>query len=360
MLFIVLAAPSWFARAVGVESFRLFDVKRPCSSVWKEVAIRIAASFAPLVFASGLFVLASLIGGEPAATTTLEVRPGPAKEAGLEDGDRILDIDGRAVADWEEILSAIRAKRATHEIVVERGGARTTFSVTPNAEGRVGIVSRLERRDVSWDKALRTGFAMPFRVMAETFLAATQSTRKVELTGPVGIVRETAKAKQGGFGASLSFLAMLVAYVLPAFPIMHLLDAGSLFAFRRKYRVDGNTFPNVTLATWRIARLRQVLNGLLIFWLALIPLALVVTFVDGIGPMPMLPYIWFSPILFPLTWLLASSLSGPVKGALYVVALAIPFLNLLSLVHLSGRAGAYMNENGLGKAGLPQPPSPAA
>jgi PDZ domain len=357
-----LVVPAGFARVLGVSSFQLFDVRRPCPSVGKEVAIRTVGAIAPLLVAIGLFVVAGKIGGEQKATTTLEVQPGPAKQAGLEDGDRVLEIDGRPITSWDDILSTIRAKHDTHEIVVERGGARRTFLVPPNAEGRVGIASHMERSPMGWGDAFRNGFETPFRVVKGTFDAVTQPKRKADLAGPVGIVQTTSKASSAGLGAYLWVLALLGAYFWPAYVLLQLLDAGTLFAFQQRYPVDGDRFAEVAMTTWRVARLRQVLNGLVLLSGLFGGLVLVSTLFDWI-PLVLvvlvLPGVWLAPVLFPVSWLLGKNLWGPAAAVVCLAGVGIPCLNLALLLVLSMQARAYMNRNGLANEGvLPQAPAP--
>jgi len=326
--FLSWLASSWAARGVGARAFQLFDVERPCSNVWKETLIRGAGAIAPLVMVSGLFVMASLLGGESVPTTSVRVLAGPAREAGMQDGDRVLEIDDRAVDTWQELLAAVRAAPGTRKIVVDRGGARTTLSVTPNAAGRIGIESNLDHRPVNWANALETGIRRPFEVL-HAIISVALEHKRVELEGPVGIVRATAAARPGGIGASLSILAIIGAYLWPAFAVMHLLDVATLPAFRRRYPARrGDDAPVVMPATRRMARRRQLLNALLIAWLPLL-LASVIVEAGILGSAVLLPFLWLSPTFVPLTWLLARSLGGPVRAAFWVVALLVPCLNVV-------------------------------
>jgi hypothetical protein len=343
-------ASSTVARALGARPFQLFDVERPTSSRMKEVAIRTAAALAPLAVIVGVFFVAMMIGGDSKATTRVTVLPGPAKEAGMQDGDRVVEIDQRTIKDWEELRAAFGTPHAAHLVVVERGGERVTLSVTANAVGRIGVESQHDSRPMGWTKAIALGVITPFEVIAGTFNSAFRTQDKADFQGPVGIVRATAQAGAKGVAASLWFLAMLGAYIWPAFPLAHVLDAASLPSFQRNYPVDRGGAP-VTLETRRVARARQLFNALLVVCGSLL---FAYGIVEGVGarvpkamflPQMLLPSIWLGPILFPLTWRLAKLLWGAATAVLCTAALIVPLLNLALLVFLSTRAHAHLREH---------------
>ncbi|NUS41539.1 MAG: PDZ domain-containing protein [Terrabacter sp.] len=77
----------------------------------------------------------------PTAAPTLQVpqpkcQPGdpvaPAKAAGLQQGDRIVSVDGKGVSTWDEVSAAIRdSKGRAMTWVVQRGDQRLPVSITP-------------------------------------------------------------------------------------------------------------------------------------------------------------------------------------------------------------------------------------
>jgi membrane-associated protease RseP (regulator of RpoE activity) len=75
--------------------------------------------------------------GLPVASTTLDQvltelddgSPSPAAEAGLQRGDRIVELNGRPVVEWDDAASAIEASPGeTVEIVIVRDGAEMTLT----------------------------------------------------------------------------------------------------------------------------------------------------------------------------------------------------------------------------------------
>jgi regulator of sigma E protease len=64
----------------------------------------------------------------------------PARKAGVEVGDRILRIDDRDIATWDDFLITIagKAKREV-QLTIDRGGSSMTLAVTPKALGKYEI-----------------------------------------------------------------------------------------------------------------------------------------------------------------------------------------------------------------------------
>jgi regulator of sigma E protease len=75
--------------------------------------------------------------------------------AGIRPGDRIVSLDGRAVATWEEFSMAVMPKaRREVQIVVERGGRQETLRVTPDAQtrfevGDIGVLPKVRPQIIS-------------------------------------------------------------------------------------------------------------------------------------------------------------------------------------------------------------------
>lgn len=117
--------------------------------VWKRVVIMLGGPFMNFVLAIILFaILFSGIGVQTATSTVAALsdcvpaadgtsctsQTTPAEQAGIQPGDRIVSIDGTSVSDFAGATEIIQASAGRQlSVVVERGGADRTLSVTPVA-----------------------------------------------------------------------------------------------------------------------------------------------------------------------------------------------------------------------------------
>lgn len=85
----------------------------------------------------GLVNQCVLPAGSTETSCPADATPAPAYAAGMENGDRIVSIDGVAMEDGDQVTSAFRAAAdETLAVVVERDGAEQTLQVTPALSAR--------------------------------------------------------------------------------------------------------------------------------------------------------------------------------------------------------------------------------
>src|SRR5581483_9085022 len=116
------------------------DVPRSFASKSRKVraAVLVAGSAMNLLLAPVLFSVGYMVG-EPMPCESCErvqvygVQPGsPAAQAGMEEGDLFVSIDGRPIRSTEDVRAAVRAAGEREiEVVVERNGQVEHLRLTP-------------------------------------------------------------------------------------------------------------------------------------------------------------------------------------------------------------------------------------
>ncbi|UOQ56165.1 site-2 protease family protein [Leucobacter allii] len=141
------------AETIGDDDARTF-YRLP---VWKKIVVMLGGPFMNLLLA-GVFFTIVLVGfGLPQNSTTLGqlsecLRPAsssatdcgadapaaPAAAAGLLPGDRIVAVDGDAIADWDAFRAAVaQSPGRALDVVIERDGAERSVELTPVANERL-------------------------------------------------------------------------------------------------------------------------------------------------------------------------------------------------------------------------------
>jgi regulator of sigma E protease len=199
----------------------------------------IAGPLANYLFASVLFFGSLMIGGVQVPTTKVgAVLPNTAAEAAqVRAGDKVVEVTGKPITEWEQMRSLIGANpNKPIDIGVEREGAVVHLTVTPaqspSGEGRIGIEAAYLSRPATMREAATFAVKRPAEVVAETMIGIGQmltGKQKADLAGPVGIVRETARAARGGLAPFFAILGLISAY-LGAFNLLPIpaLDGGRL------------------------------------------------------------------------------------------------------------------------------------
>jgi regulator of sigma E protease len=205
------------------------------ASLLGRIVTIVAGSLANYLIASVFFFGSILLNGKP-TTVVKPIADQPAAQAGMRDGDKVVEVDGVAVETWEQFRSLVvqRPNKAT-PVVVERDGARQTLTVTPAATGENGV-GQVGVRPVSGPvpvvEAAKTAVLMPPAVVSDLVRGLARwvtGKQKAELGGPAAIVKEGARMARLGVGELLFFLGFLSAN-LAGFNLLPIpaLDGGRL------------------------------------------------------------------------------------------------------------------------------------
>lgn len=182
-----------------------------------------------------------------------EVTPGPAREAGLRSGDKVIAMDGEPVEDWGDMVAYVNA-RAGRDIRfrIERGGKLLTFDIVP-AEvetssgkiGRIGVRARAPkglldrfRREVRYGPIeaislaaiqLKDSTLMMIKMLGR-LISGNASVKNI--SGPISIAQIVGNAANRGLARFLEILAMvsLTLGIMNLLPIP-VLDGGHLLYY---------------------------------------------------------------------------------------------------------------------------------
>ncbi len=182
-------------------------------TLFARISTIFAGPFANYLLASVMFFASALLAGK--ASTMVEVLPNrPAAEAGIQKGDRVVAIDGKPVEHWREIPPLIKDKGENAiRLDLERAGKKIQITATPREyEGRalLGISPQLVPMPISEAGAL--AIELPAKiVMANINIIGRMiaGKEKPQLSGPLGIMRESEKAAKNGIASYIFFIGFI-------------------------------------------------------------------------------------------------------------------------------------------------------
>lgn len=257
------------------------DEKRSFSrqSVWRRIAIVISGPAFNFLFAILAFSVIYMIGVPTLTTDVGGVQPGsPAFAAGIQEGDRIVAINGKAVSRWGDLAESItRSGGRELSITLERNGQRLEVRLTPELTAgknifgedvesyRIGVSSSantfIERQNPF--SALWSGVVQTWTITELTLLSIVKMVEGVvspsNLGGPILIAQMAGVQAKKGAMNFVFFMGLLSINlgVLNLFPIP-VLDGGHLFF----YLIEAVTGREVNIK-WR-ERAQQVGFAILI------------------------------------------------------------------------------------------------
>ena len=195
------------------------------AATWKRVAVIVAGPGANFIVAGILFWVVFMVSLGPATnriqrvdgTVTVGSQQvgSPAAAAGIRSGDRVLRVNGRATPDGDALRRAITGSRgAPLTLVVQRADARVTLpSVKPlllDGAYRLGIGlddSGYPPGEAAWRAVKALGFVS--RDTGKSLGNLIHQSGRDQVSSPVGIVRESARAASAGWEQYVTLLAFI-------------------------------------------------------------------------------------------------------------------------------------------------------
>lgn len=167
-----------------------------------------------------LIVMAFMQGGVPDMNSTAiggVQKESVAQKAGLQEGDKILSVNGTKVENWDDLVEDIhQSTKGPVKLEVETIKGKKDFTLTPKVEkvgdekqGFIGIQPSITHS--LWAK-IRYGFTQTWSMTKQIFIALKDLVTGFSLNklgGPVAIFKVSENVAKQGWIAILSFTAML-------------------------------------------------------------------------------------------------------------------------------------------------------
>lgn len=190
--------------------------------LWARMLVMLAGPFMNFVLPFVIFFLLFAISGvdrpvdAPVAGSLMAEYPAAA--AGMQQGDRIVSINGKAVVKWTDIGDAMKANgEKASTVVIRRNGANKTLSIIPKRDKEtkrllLGIRPPMEHQDMTLGESLKGSAVAVERITAGMVQGIKMIiTRKAaaELSGPIGVAQMAGDVASQGAVPYLSFMAFL-------------------------------------------------------------------------------------------------------------------------------------------------------
>lgn len=175
------------------------------------------------ILAFFIFLAMGLLQGIPTNEPIIAevTEDGPAIAAGMEDGDKVLSINGKDIPDWETLSGVIqKSPGVALDFVVERDGEQVPMTLTPNTledekgneYGQIGIMYQTpyEKNPIkAIPYAAEQVYKWTTAILDALGNIITGQFKLDDLSGPVGIYKYTEEVATYGIFKLMSWAGML-------------------------------------------------------------------------------------------------------------------------------------------------------
>jgi len=247
-----------------------YTAKKP----WQRIIILLAGPLANFALA-WVFFYAIALGGPQTLSPVIGkiVQDSPAQQAGLQNGDRVISINGSTITAWEELSDSIKGSQGAMTLVVDRNATRHFITLTPRISETTNLFKeKIQQRMVgiapagvthTLELSISETFTYASKQTYETSFLIFQSVQKLltgvvpakEVGGVVSIVQITADATAYGWMSLLFFSALISVNlgVLNLLPIPAL-DGGhimfNLYELIRRKAPSEEVIYRLTIGGW--------------------------------------------------------------------------------------------------------------
>ncbi len=204
----------------NVPENRKFNTK----PIWIRALIVVAGPFMNFILAIVIFSLLFMSYGVPSVQPIIDkvIEGGPAYIAGIQPGDKIIEINGKKVTLPEEIARIVNESLGKKlKITVERNGKHLTFEVTPIWDNelkraRLFILFKVVVERYPFIPAVKKGIYTTFIILQLIIVGLWKiitGSAPLEVAGPLGIAQMAGEAAKSGWVNLLNFSALLSVYI---------------------------------------------------------------------------------------------------------------------------------------------------
>lgn len=170
----------------------------------------------------------------------------PAAAAGLREGDRVLEVNGKALKTWDDLAGTIHELPGKQTALkVQRGDEVFTLTLVPKLEASRGIgligIQPKTPDEIDYVRqpvltAMRMSAAYCLRISIDSFNTLSEAVLKAkrpDVAGPVGIIKTVHEVKKSGGMVDLIHLMGLISVAVGFFNLLPipLLDGGHAVLF---------------------------------------------------------------------------------------------------------------------------------
>lgn len=189
------------------------------ASPWARVAVMAAGAIMNFVLAIIVFSIVSFSQGSPTNVVGEVLPNSPAEGIGIKKGYEIVEVDGKRVNSWNDVVDNISSQEAGSE--VELGIKEDKKSDTINKvilktdkseDGRavIGVAPYLER---GFFTSIKNGFLQTGQMLKSMFTVFGMLIRgelgRGQLSGPIGVIGAIGEAAKSGFINVLYFTGFI-------------------------------------------------------------------------------------------------------------------------------------------------------
>lgn len=224
-----IAHEAYFVQDSELERIAPASARFESKSVMARFWTLFAGPLMNFVLAFVLFTVLFYINGKPSDEPVVGVvaEDTPAEEAGLEEGDRLLEINGTEVRNWDHMSSIIQQEGESElDITVENDGEVREVEMTPMVDAtELPDGEVVERLIIGIGYDFEEGVVAPlwwgvqqtyemgtliFELVVQLFLSIFEGTFSFDmLNGPVGIYVVTEEVASQGLLVLMNFTAVL-------------------------------------------------------------------------------------------------------------------------------------------------------